>query len=339
MQMNQLGGSLEPLEISLIERTATGLAPGFVLLAAVSLLATIWPILMAHVHVCGRYNRTATVDNGGISRMFERVLADFPQYSPRMLSHDPWVILFDSFLSDEEADHLIGQCEPNRWRLAGTGANQALQSSVRNASMCWCDWAACRQHELTTRIETRIAELTLTPINNSEKIQVVRYWPGQYYRSHHDQGSSPRTPQGARLYTFFMYLSSVEEGGGTHFNDLGITVNASKGSAVLWPSLMDVDVSLPELRTHHESLPVVRGLKYAANAWIHMHDYRRLEDAGCEVVYDFTYVPDARLADYRAARRKAGLDADVPLSLQLQPPDWTETLMRYFGESWYLTYW
>lgn len=81
------------------------------------------------------------------------------------------------------------------------------------------------------------------------------------YRIHHDQNAAPFTPQGPRLYTFFMYLNTPEEGGGTRFNDLGITVQAKKGRAVLWPSLMDQNVSLPELWTHHEAMPVERGVK------------------------------------------------------------------------------
>ena len=42
---------------------------------------------------------------------------------------------------------------------------------------------------------------------------------------HHDQNSAPFTPQGARLYTFFLYLNTPEAGGGTRFNDLDITVD------------------------------------------------------------------------------------------------------------------
>jgi len=48
--------------------------------------------------------------------------------------------------------------------------------------------------------------------------------------------------QGVRVYTFFVYLSDVEEGGGTKFNDLGITVTPKLGRAVLWPSVKDHDL-------------------------------------------------------------------------------------------------
>ena len=95
-----------------------------------------------------------------------------------------------------------------------------------------------------------------------EPFQILKYEAGQFYRAHHDQNSGLFTPQGARLYTFFMYLNTPEAGGGTRFNDLGLTVAAKRGSAVLWPSLLDSNVELPELQTHHEALPVEAGIKF-----------------------------------------------------------------------------
>jgi len=56
--------------------------------------------------------------------------------------------------------------------------------------------------------------------------------------------------QGARVYTFFMYLSTPEAGGGTRFTDLNLTVPAVKGSAVLWPSVTSDDPDIDEPLTH-----------------------------------------------------------------------------------------
>lgn len=81
-------------------------------------------------------------------------------------------------------------------------------------------------------------------------------------------------PSGPRILTFFMYLSDVEEGGETHFTRLGIKVKPKKGSAVLWPNALDDNLLQRDDRTHHEALPVIRGTKYAANAWLHLHDFQ-----------------------------------------------------------------
>jgi hypothetical protein len=47
-------------------------------------------------------------------------------------------------------------------------------------------------------------------------------------------------------------------------------VKPKKGRAVLWPSVLDSDLEKQDARTHHEALPVVKGIKKAANAWIHL---------------------------------------------------------------------
>ena len=82
---------------------------------------------------------------------------------------------------------------------------------------------------------------------------------------------------------------------------------------MLWPSLLDADVSIPELRTHHEALPVEQGVKYGANLWIHTHDFRTPSSRRCEFTFKNTYDPESKLPLYLEARRKAGLPVDGPL--------------------------
>ena len=51
---------------------------------------------------CHRPNRTAGVNDAGvISRIFERIVRERPEYSPRVLSSDPWVLVLDDFITDE----------------------------------------------------------------------------------------------------------------------------------------------------------------------------------------------------------------------------------------------
>jgi prolyl 4-hydroxylase len=66
--------------------------------------------------------------------------------------------------------------------------------------------------------------------------------------------------------TFYLYLNDVEAGGGTNFNQLGITVTPRRGRAVLWPSVLNDKPSQQDGRTTHQALPVEKGIKYGANA-------------------------------------------------------------------------
>uniref|UniRef100_A0A6S9Z8D0 Fe2OG dioxygenase domain-containing protein n=2 Tax=Chrysotila carterae TaxID=13221 RepID=A0A6S9Z8D0_CHRCT len=122
-----------------------------------------------------------------------------------------------------------------------------------------------------------------------EPFQVLRYERGQFYKTHHDQNAASFTPQGPRVYTFYMYLSTPESGGGTRFNDLGVTVPAVKGSAVLWPSVQSDDPTRDEPFTNHESVSVERGVKYGANIWVHNFDYRTPASKNCVLTHMNTH--------------------------------------------------
>mmetsp|Transcript_25594 Transcript_25594/g.66172 ORF Transcript_25594/g.66172 Transcript_25594/m.66172 type:complete len:87 (-) Transcript_25594:194-454(-) len=79
-----------------------------------------------------------------------------------------------------------------------------------------------------------------------------------------------------------MYINDVDEGGGTRFTDLDRVVQPRKGSAILWPSVTDGNLTRDEPNTHHEALPPVSGIKYAVNLWLHMYDFKTPSRRGCK---------------------------------------------------------
>lgn len=75
-------------------------------------------------------------------------------------------------------------------------------------------------------------------------------------------------------------------GGGTNFPQMDpfnedFAIQPKKGRAVLWPSVLDENVSQMDGRTVHQALPVTNGVKYGANAWIHLRDYKENGIKGC----------------------------------------------------------
>ena len=164
-----------------------------------------------------------------------------------------------------------------------------LTSDIRTSWTTWCDYKECLEDPIIKRLTDRMSDVALVPPNNSEFIQLLRYMecPSaghpdcQFYRRHHDTIPELETmPCGPRVYTFFLYLSDVEEGGGTKF-DLGFTVQPKKGKAVIWPATHNDRPFVQDQRTHHEALPVTKGTKYAANFWIHQYDYVAAHHMGC----------------------------------------------------------
>ena len=102
------------------------------------------------------------------------------------------------------------------------------------------------------------------------------------FRTHHDYIPHQIDRQcGPRILTFFLYLSDVEAGGGTNFPQLDLTVDPEKGRALLWPSTLDSDPMKIDSRMMHQALEVEEGVKFAANGWIHMFDYKTPQSNGC----------------------------------------------------------
>ena len=77
-------------------------------------------------------------------------------------------------------------------------------------------------------------------------------------------------------------LLDVDEGGGTYFPYINITVKPKRGSAVWWPHGKPTNPRAKDDRTHHEAQPVIVGKKYAANYWIHGDDFKNAMASACD---------------------------------------------------------
>lgn len=85
-----------------------------------------------------------------------------------------------------------------------------------------------------------VENITGIPEVNSEWLQLLRYEESQFYNTHNDYIPFQLDRQcGVRILTFYFYLNDVEEGGGTNFPNLNLTVTPKRGRAVMWPSVYD----------------------------------------------------------------------------------------------------
>lgn len=252
---------------------------------------------------------------GDMHRMFESVSdanGPFAKYEPVVHSHPadfvntnrvrysddpitdgPWIVTFESFITDEEADRLIemggakgyerstdvGQAKPD-----GTYDNH--ESLTRTSTNAWCT-DECFDDPVAQRVNERIENVTGIPDANAENLQLLNYVEGQFYRPHHDFIPHHTKRQcGPRILTLFLYLNDVAKGGATNFPFLkkdkgGLRVYPKKGKALLWPSVMNHDPNKKDRRTEHEAMDVLEGVKYGANAWIHLRDFKTPNNEGC----------------------------------------------------------
>jgi prolyl 4-hydroxylase len=241
---------------------------------------------------------------GDLNRMFERLTTDssFEQYTPRVLSRPnfvgndteetanyqlgPWVLLLENFVSAEETERMIQAGAEIGYKRSFGAVAKAGELGVkvleaRTSTNAWCK-NSCKKDPLVVGVTNRIAMLTQIPSNNSENLQLLRYEEGQFYKTHNDYIPSERDcMQGVRILTVFLYLNDVEEGGGTNFPGLDLTVESRRGRALIWPSVLDENPHEIDSRTNHQALPVIKGLKYGANAWLHQRDLETAKALGC----------------------------------------------------------
>lgn len=227
---------------------------------------------------------------GDIEAMATRLVSSpaFVHYRPRTLSQSPPFVQLDAFLSPEEADELVAIAERDGGAFFGPSATSHSTSVIahtvsaeRTSSTQWCV-GACANSSVVRAIAQRVEAMTGVPQTNGEALQLLRYRAGQGYQLHHDYIALQRgLPCGVRVWTVFLYLSDVEEGGFTSFPRLGISVKPKKGRAVIWPSTLSEDPEAMDIRTMHAAEPVVRGVKYAANLWLHSLDFMAARERAC----------------------------------------------------------
>ena len=129
-----------------------------------------------------------------------------------------------------------------------------------------------REDSFVMGISRRIDDLLgVNPIIG-EAIQGQRYLPGQQFKPHNDwfytsekYWQLERKRGGQRSWTAMAYLNSVEEGGGTHFTELGINIEPKPGVLLVWNNA--TPDGRPNENTMHAGTPVVKGSKYVITKW------------------------------------------------------------------------
>lgn len=129
------------------------------------------------------------------------------------------------------------------------------------------------------RVEALVSRLTGRPISHQETLHVIRYGEGGRYLPHYDVfdeeapgGRRALELAGQRTDTVLFYLDEGCEGGETVFPRLGLVVRPGRGHAVRWRNTWRGE-RLDE--TLHEGLPVLRGEKWVATAWVRERPFRR----------------------------------------------------------------
>ncbi|KAJ9525758.1 hypothetical protein QJQ45_003420 [Haematococcus lacustris] len=207
------------------------------------------------------------------------------------LSWSPRAFLLKNFLSDEECDHVINKAKPMmvKSHVVDSASGKSVDSQIRTSTGTFFSKG---EDDIIARIEKRVAQVTMIPVENQEGLQVLNYHNGQKYEPHfdffHDQLNAAPEKGGQRVVTVLMYLTTPEEGGETVFPNAdkkssgpewsecakkGLAVKTLRGDALMFYSLKPDGSN--DQASLHGSCPTLKGDKWSATKWIHVGPIRQ----------------------------------------------------------------
>ncbi|KAL6758130.1 hypothetical protein V8C86DRAFT_2604305 [Haematococcus lacustris] len=207
------------------------------------------------------------------------------------LSWSPRAFLLKGFLSDEECDHLINKARPMmvKSHVVDNKSGKSVDSQIRTSTGTFFGKA---EDDIIARIEKRVAQVTMIPVENQEGLQILHYHNGQKYEPHfdffHDQLNTRPENGGQRVATVLMYLTTAEEGGETVFPNAdrkssgpewsecaknGMAVKTLRGDALVFYSLKPDGSN--DQASLHGSCPTLKGDKWSATKWIHVGPFQK----------------------------------------------------------------
>lgn len=223
-----------------------------------------------------------------------------------VVHEEPRMSVVPNFVSDEEADHLLQLAEEG-WTpsLVGSGTyktadeSQDLKNKPSQNRTSYSCMLCSGQSDIVKNVEFRLAQLAGIDVDYLERLNMVRYAPGQFFNKHHDGRFRPKT--------VFVYLNDLPEGDGgeTFFPELGVKFVPRKGCAVMWSNILSEQKE--DLRMVHMGLAPKTAVKYGVNCFFNDKPLKQAEDLSGDdepghpsATYDdkfWTIDPDKLVAD------------------------------------------
>lgn len=198
------------------------------------------------------------------AKVRERLEADADVY--RIPTDKAEIFAVGDFLSPDECDRLV--------RMIDTVARPSQLHDVAYVAKFRTSYSGNfdRWDPFVQSVSRRIDDLLGLPPEHGETIQGQRYFPGQEFKPHNDwfYTDQPYWPLekdrgGQRSWTAMAFLNSVDEGGHTHFVNVGAMIEPKPGVLLIWNNARP-DGS-PNEDTIHAGTPVAKGVKYVLTKW------------------------------------------------------------------------
>jgi prolyl 4-hydroxylase len=125
-------------------------------------------------------------------------------------------------------------------------------------------------------IKSKISEISQLPIENQELLTIIRYKPGQEFKTHLDAFQSNEMIVqsilgGQRCQTFILCIQSADEGGETFFPELDKQIKLESGQCIHWKNIDENGMVFNE--SLHSGKTPVSGEKWILTCWIRENEY------------------------------------------------------------------
>ncbi|KAI3407813.1 hypothetical protein GPALN_014151 [Globodera pallida] len=183
---------------------------------------------------------------------------------------EPLVVIFRGVISDAEIAVIKELATPKlrRATVHDPSTGELVFASYRISKSAWLK---DEEHDVVARINKRIHDMTNLNLATAEELQVANYGIGGHYDPHYDFSRREEKNQfdrrGNRVATVLFYMSQPKRGGFTVYTDLKMGVAPSMHDALFWYNLHRDGNG--DLRTRHAACPVLTGVKWVSNKWIH----------------------------------------------------------------------
>lgn len=187
----------------------------------------------------------------------------------------PRVLLLSNLLSPEERRSIIDVA--NRSMRRSETVHAPGTSGINDVRTSYGMFITGADENLPAnrKLRERVAAFAGCKVGNIESTQVLRYYPGQFYRMHPDYFSTGATEHlsrgGQRFATVLTWLNDVQAGGYTAFPLAKKRIPPQPGMGVFFYS-MDKEGHIDTF-SQHEAEPVEGGMKWVAVTWIRQHTF------------------------------------------------------------------
>ncbi|KRX89721.1 Prolyl 4-hydroxylase subunit alpha-2 [Trichinella pseudospiralis] len=184
----------------------------------------------------------------------------------------PKIVIFRQVISANEIAVLKTLAYP-RLRRATVHNKETGQLEHASYRISKSAWLKEHEHPVVERIVKRIHDMTNLNMETAEDLQIANYGLGGHYDPHFDHARKEEVNAfkslntGNRIATVLFYISQPEAGGATVFITHKLAIFPVEGDAAFWFNLKPNGEG--DMSTRHAACPVLAGVKWVANKWIH----------------------------------------------------------------------